>query len=105
MRWYGPFTPRPLGSLFGLADRLGGDLLDLCRSRVAREELFQALLRQVSKPGALNVVVVEGVHWADEVTVNLMRFVGRRVENAGVLLIASYREEDLAAGGPLGGAG
>jgi hypothetical protein len=72
------------------------------RSRVAREELFQALLRQVSEPGALNVVVVEDVRWADEATVNLMRLVGRRIENAGVLLIASYREEDLAAGDPLG---
>lgn len=47
------------------------------------------------------MVVVEDVHWADEATVDMLRFVGRRVKNAGVLLIATYREEDLAAGDPL----
>jgi predicted ATPase len=47
----GLFTPRPLGPLFDLAERLGGELLELCRARAAREELFRALLRQVSDPG------------------------------------------------------
>jgi AAA ATPase domain len=64
----GLFTPRSLGPLFDLAERLGGELLDLCRSRAAREELFRALLRQISERGTLDVVVVEDVHWADEAT-------------------------------------
>ena len=54
----GLFTPHPLGPLFDLADQLGGELLGLCRAGAAREELFRALLRQISEPGALNVVVV-----------------------------------------------
>jgi DNA-binding CsgD family transcriptional regulator/tetratricopeptide (TPR) repeat protein len=97
----GLFTPRPLGPLFDLADQLGGDLLELCRCQAAREELFRALLRQVSEPGTLNVVVVEDVHWADEATIDMLRFVGRRIKNASVLLIATFRDEDLAAGDPL----
>ena len=44
----GLFTPRPLGPLFDIADQLGGELLDLCGARAARDELFGALLRQVS---------------------------------------------------------
>ena len=47
----GLFTPRPLGPLFDLAGQLGGELLELCRAGAAREELFGALLRQVSEPG------------------------------------------------------
>jgi predicted ATPase len=78
----GLFTPRPLGPLFDLAAQLGGELADLCRARAAREELFGALLRQVSEPGPLNVVVVEDVHWADEATVDLLRFLGRRIRAA-----------------------
>ena len=97
----GLFTPRPLGPLFDLAAQLGGELLDLCRARAGREELFAALLRQVSEPGTLDVMVVEDIHWADEATVDMLRFVGRRIKNAGVLLIATYREEDLTAGDPL----
>jgi predicted ATPase len=97
----GLFTPRPLGPLFDLAERLGGELLELCRSGAAREELFRALLRQVSDPGTLDVVVVEDIHWADEATVDLLRFLGRRLAGAAVLLVATYRGEDLAAGDPL----
>ena len=97
----GLFTPRPLGPLFDLAAQLGGELLELCRGRAGREELFAALLRQVSGPRMLDVVVVEDIHWADEATVDMLRFVGRRIKNASVLLIATYRDEDLAAGDPL----
>src|SRR6516165_7133643 len=53
----GLFTPRPLGPLFDLADDLGGDLQALCRAQAPREELFTALLRQVSEPGTVTIVV------------------------------------------------
>lgn len=97
----GLFTPRPLGPLFDLAGQLGGELDELCRAGAAREDLFRALLRQVSEPGTLSVLVVEDVHWADEATVDLLRFLGRRLWDAPVLLIATYRGEDVAAGDPL----
>src|SRR6202021_365382 len=42
--------------------------------------------------------VVEDIHWADEATVDMLCFLGRRIKNASVLLIATYREEDLATG-------
>ncbi len=97
----GLFTPRPLGPLLDLAGQLGGELLDLCRAQAPREELFTALLRQVSEPGTLNVVVVEDVHWADEATVDLLRFLGRRLRDAAALLLVTYRDEGLATGDPL----
>jgi DNA-binding CsgD family transcriptional regulator/tetratricopeptide (TPR) repeat protein len=97
----GLFTPRPLGPLFDLAAQLGGDLEDLCRAGAARGDLFAGLLRQVSEPGTLNVVVIEDVHWADEATLDLLRFLGRRLREAPVLLIATYRDDDLATGDPL----
>jgi DNA-binding CsgD family transcriptional regulator/tetratricopeptide (TPR) repeat protein len=97
----GLFTPRPLGPLFDLADQLGGELLDLCRARAGRDELFRALLHQIGSPGTLDVVVVEDVHWADEATVDLLAFLGRRIRDAQVLLLVTYRTENLAEADPL----
>ncbi len=104
--WYwgacdGLFTPRPLGPLFDIAAKLGGELLELCRADAPREALFGALLRQVSEPDALHLVVVEDIHWADEATIDLLRFLGRRIRDATVLLIATYRDDGLAPGDPL----
>jgi ATP/maltotriose-dependent transcriptional regulator MalT len=97
----GLFTPRPLGPLFDIASKLGGELLELCRADAPREDLFRALLRQVSEPGELHALVMEDVHWADEATVDLLRFLGRRLRDAPVLLIATYRDDGLSPGDPL----
>src|SRR5262249_17204112 len=56
---------------------------------------------QVSDPGTLHVLVVEDVHWADEATIDLLRFLGRRIRNASVLLLVTYRDEGLSATDPL----
>ncbi len=97
----GLFIPRPLGPLFDLAGQLGGDLLDLCRADASREALFTTLLDQIDQPGMLNVVVVEDIHWADEATLDLLRFLGRRVHRAAVLLMCTYRDDALPATHPL----
>jgi len=97
----GLFTPRPLGPLLDLAGQLGGELADLCRAGAPREDLFRALLSQASQQGTLNVLAVEDVHWADDATLDLLRFLGRRLRNVPVLLIATYRDDGLAADAPL----
>jgi DNA-binding CsgD family transcriptional regulator/tetratricopeptide (TPR) repeat protein len=97
----GLFTPRPLGPLLDLAAQLGGELEDLCQTGAAREDLFRALLRQVSTPGTLNVIIIEDIHWADEATIDLLRFLGRRLRDAPVMLIVTYRDEGLTADDPL----
>jgi DNA-binding CsgD family transcriptional regulator/tetratricopeptide (TPR) repeat protein len=105
-RWWwgacdGLFTPRPLGPLFDLAEQLGGELAELCRTGAERDELFRALLRQISSPGSLDVVVIEDVHWADDATLDLLRYVGRRLRDTSVLLVATYRDDALAPDNPL----
>src|SRR5215472_11400660 len=97
----GLFTPRPLGPLRDIAGSLGRDLRDRCQSGAPREELFSALLRQVSDPATLHVLVIEDVHWADEATTDLLRFLARRIRNAPVLLLVTYRDEGLSATDPL----
>src|ERR1700722_14070547 len=94
-------TPRPLAPLFDLARDLGGALEDLCRDRPERDELFAALLRQVTGDDRLDVIVIEDIHWADEATLDLMRFLPRPIRAASVLMIATYRDDRLAPSSPL----
>ena len=97
----GLFTPRPLGPLFDIADQVGGGLRDQCNAGAGRAELFRALLHQLGLRGVLDVLVVEDVHWADEATLDLLRYLGRRLHRVRALLIATYRDDSLAADDPL----
>jgi DNA-binding CsgD family transcriptional regulator/tetratricopeptide (TPR) repeat protein len=97
----GMFTPRPLGPLFDIAQQVHGRLQSLCRADASREELFDALLTELCGPGPLPVVVIEDVHWADEATLDLLGFLARRIREIAVLLIVSYRSDELADTHPL----
>jgi len=97
----GMFTPRPLGPLFDIAQQARGPLLRLCREAGSREELFDALLNEISEPGPLRVVVIEDVHWADEATLDMLAFLARRIRDVAVLLILSYRNDEIAGSHPL----
>ncbi|WP_347343518.1 ATP-binding protein [Jatrophihabitans telluris] len=94
-------TPRPLAPLYDLASTLGGRLAELLDGHPEREELFRALLGQISQSQSLQVLVVEDIHWADEATLDLLRFLARRIRTASVLLIATYRDDAMATALPL----
>jgi predicted ATPase len=96
----GLFTPRPLGPLFELADQLGGALAAAGRADAPREELFETLLRQLQDPPA-TVAVIEDLHWADEATLDLVRYLGRRVRSTRALLVLTYRDDGPAPDHPL----
>ena len=81
--------------------RLHGRLHSLCRADASREQLFDALLTELCEPGPLPVVVIEDVHWADEATLDLLGFLARRIREIAVLLIVSYRNDELADTHPL----
>jgi DNA-binding CsgD family transcriptional regulator len=46
-------------------------------------------------------VVFEDVHWADEATLDLIKFLGRRVLDLPVLLLVTYRDTELSLDHPL----
>ncbi|MDX6287608.1 MAG: hypothetical protein QOG53_3093 [Frankiales bacterium] len=93
----GAFTPQPLGPLFDIAVQVGGPLRAACREHLVRERLFRLLLDELTDGSGLTVVVVEDVHWADESTLDLLRFLGRRSASARALIVATFRDESLAA--------
>ena len=94
-------TPRPLGPLFDIGPQAAGELGVLCRRGAARDQLFTAFLAELAVPGPLTVVVLEDLHWADEATADLLSYLGRRLARVPALVLATYRDEEIAADHPL----
>ncbi len=91
-------TPRPLGPLRDVAHDLGPEVSDLLRGGAPQHEVFAAVLDALrSRP---RLLVVEDLHWADGATLDLVRFLARRIEDLPLLLVVTYRDA-LAGDSPL----
>ena len=45
--------------------------------------------------------MLEDVHWADAATLDVVKLLGRRIDNLPVLLVLSYRDDELDRRHPL----
>ncbi len=94
-------TPRPLGPLVDIARRLGGGLDELLGSDPGGPALFHSVLNQLSSAPGTTLVVFEDAHWADQATLDLLRFLGRRLRDRRVFLLVTYRDDELGRHHPL----
>src|SRR5512132_2933782 len=94
-------TPRALGPLHDIARQTGGRLAGLLASGDSREAVFAAFLDELDQGRRPRVVVVEDAHWADEATLDLLVFLGRRMERTRALLLVTYRDDELGVDHPL----
>ncbi|MFF2277855.1 ATP-binding protein [Agromyces sp. NPDC058126] len=92
-------TPRTLGPLRDLASSVGSRLGEALRAG-DREDVFEALRDELAAPGG-TVLIVEDVHWADEATLDALRFLTRRIDDLPAALVLTYRDE-LDRDHPLG---
>ncbi|HET9508920.1 MAG TPA: LuxR C-terminal-related transcriptional regulator [Gaiellaceae bacterium] len=81
-------TPTPFGPFLDL----GLDVADEPR-RVAA-----AVLEEL---GRAPLLVLEDVHWADSATLDVLRVLGRRLDGTGALVLATYRDDEVAGDHPL----
>lgn len=95
------FTPRPLGPLYDIATQVGGTLLQLTGCDRERGALFSALLDELRQGPLPAIVVFEDVHWADEATLDLIKFLGRRIAHLPVCFLVTYRDTELSRDHPL----
>jgi ATP/maltotriose-dependent transcriptional regulator MalT len=93
------FAARPLGPFVDIARARVGALAAALPSGdpVAVCEAFLSDLAGAPRPV---VVVLEDLQWADEATLDLLRFIARRLDALRCVVIATYRD-DLAVDHPL----
>jgi DNA-binding CsgD family transcriptional regulator len=83
-------TPRPMGPLRDVAAELDDAIPGLLRDAAPQHEVFAAVLDALrARP---RVLIVEDLHWADEATLDLIRFLARRVGTTPSLMVLSYRD-------------
>ena len=98
-------TPRTLGPLreafLGTAGPLEAALLD-----GDRDAVYDAVLGELGEgtggnAPAVTVLVVEDVQWADDGTLDVLRFVAARVHSLRTVVVLTLRDEGLVAGQPV----
>ncbi len=93
------FTPRPLAPLHDIARQTQGALLAAMNSGAARDAVFGAALDELEREKSL--VVFEDMHWADEATLDLLKYLGRRIHRTHAMLAVTYRDDEVGPRHPL----
>jgi DNA-binding CsgD family transcriptional regulator/tetratricopeptide (TPR) repeat protein len=93
------FTPRPLGPLHDISRQPQGALLAAVNSNASREEIFSAVLDELEREKSL--VVFEDMHWADEASLDLLKYLGRRIHRTHSMLAVTYRDDEVGPRHPL----
>jgi DNA-binding CsgD family transcriptional regulator len=93
------FAPQPLAPVYDIARQIQGPVLAAFDSGAPRSELFAALFRELA--GTASVAVFEDVHWADEATLDLLKFLGRRIDSTPSMVVVSYRDDEVGPRHPL----
>ena len=90
------FAPRPFGPLADIARTCGGGLREALH-RDDREAALDAFLDLLTAPPGQRtspvVIVIEDLQWADEATLDLVRYVARRLPQLRCLVVATYRDD------------
>ncbi len=72
---------------------------DAAASAVNRLQLFRSV-RDALTTGPM-LLVLEDLHWADEASLDAIRYLGRRLDGLPLLLLATYRHDEVTERHPL----
>ena len=66
---------------------------------LSRLRLFRKVREALSESPML--LLLEDVHWADEATLDILRYLGRRLAGVRLMILATYRSEEVGRDHPL----
>src|SRR5436190_14859077 len=89
------FTPRPLGPLYDIAHQTKGPLLSLLEDEASRSSIFSAVLDELKNAHSPTIAVTEDAHWADEATLDLLKFLARRINRTNSMFVVTFRDYEF----------
>jgi len=96
-------TPRTLGPFRDLVGSVRAELSRAVMDGSDRDRVFAALHEELSWPEHPTVLVIEDIHWADDATLDALRYLIRRIADLPAVLILTYRDDELDREHPLQG--
>jgi hypothetical protein len=96
-------SPPPLGALIDLLDHLPPSLATAVRAGRQTPDVLAGVLALLRDRGTPAALVIDDVQWADGATLDLLRYLGRRIECTRALLVLSIRDDALGSDHPLFG--
>jgi ATP/maltotriose-dependent transcriptional regulator MalT len=94
-------TPRALAPVYEIAMHAAALDGRAAFGDESRDGLFRFLLAHFSRLERVCIVMLEDLHWADEATLDFLRFIGRRIQRTFTLFIATYRDDEFYANHPV----
>ncbi len=94
-------TPRPFGPLrdIAVAHR---ELKELATSLDAPHSAFGALLEHLRDSMRPVLLIIEDLHWADDGTLDMVTYLGRRIESTAAVMVVTLRGDEIGPGNPVG---
>jgi AAA ATPase domain len=92
-------TPRTLGPFRDMAREVGGALAAAMAPGAGRDAVFDAVHRELA--AGPTVMLVEDLHWADDATLDVVRYLAWRMATLPSLLVLTYRDDELGEDHPL----
>lgn len=83
-----------------MAPDLGPDVEHALETEAGQTALYTALLSTLEHAGP-SVMVCEDLHWADHATLDLIKYLARRLSILRLLLIISFRDDEVGLNHPL----
>jgi len=94
-------TPRPLSPLRDFAADPNAGLSGLTEEDKPAIEIFGDVLDRLRNTIRPILLVVEDIHWADEGTLDFLRFIGRRIHDSKAVMLCTYRDDEVGPDHPM----
>lgn len=95
------FTPRPLAPIYDIVLQMRKDLWETIINDTDRATLFARLFNELESQSRISLIVIEDIHWADEATLDFIKFIVRRISHLRCLFLLTYRDNEIHQHHPL----
>ena len=86
-------TPRPLGPLFDVRDELGPQARGFLEGSGKAHDIYLAVFERLRSESC--ILVVEDLHWSDQGTIEVLRFLLRRIRSTPSMVVVTVRGDEL----------